>query len=146
MQTFLPYPDFRKSVQCLDYKRLSRQRPEALQILRTLEKMKIEMPKGKIAGWTKHPAVLMWQGYEDALKWYYNEAVSEWVARGFNNTMELIPVDITKVQLPPWIGDEKFHASHRSNLLRKDEIYYSDFDWEESIFLPYVWPSHAQQT
>ena len=33
MQTFLPYPDFVKSAQCLDYRRLGKQRVEAKQIL-----------------------------------------------------------------------------------------------------------------
>lgn len=36
MQTFLPYPDFKKSAQCLDYQRLGKQRLECKQILQTL--------------------------------------------------------------------------------------------------------------
>ena len=32
MQTFLPYQNFIKSAKCLDYKRLGKQRVEALQI------------------------------------------------------------------------------------------------------------------
>ena len=32
MQTFLPYPDFRESLESLDYKRLGKQRVEAWQI------------------------------------------------------------------------------------------------------------------
>ena len=32
MQTFLPYADFQRSAQVLDYKRLGKQRVEALQI------------------------------------------------------------------------------------------------------------------
>ena len=37
MQTFLPFPDFKMSAQVLDYKRLGKQRVEALQILKTLK-------------------------------------------------------------------------------------------------------------
>ena len=37
MQTFLPYEDFTKTAQCLDYKRLGKQRVEAYQILRILK-------------------------------------------------------------------------------------------------------------
>lgn len=33
-----------------------------------------------------------------------------------------------------------FHASHRSNLLRKDPVWYSQFNWTEPNNLPYVWP------
>jgi hypothetical protein len=42
---------------------------------------------------------------------------------------------------PPWLGNESFHASHRSNLLRKDFDYYSQFKWTEPTTLPYIWPS-----
>ena len=37
MQTFLPYPDFKKSASCLDYKRLGKQRVEGLQILNAIQ-------------------------------------------------------------------------------------------------------------
>ena len=32
------------------------------------------------------------------------------------------------------------HASHRSNLLRKDPEHYMQFGWTEPPDLPYVWP------
>ena len=38
------------------------------------------------------------------------------------------------------MGDPAFHASHRSNLLRKDPTYYGAFGWAEDATLPYVWP------
>ena len=38
MQTFLPYPDFKKSAKCLDYKRLGKQRCESWQIYLALTK------------------------------------------------------------------------------------------------------------
>jgi hypothetical protein len=41
---------------------------------------------------------------------------------------------------PPWVGNSTFHASHRSNLLRKDYAYYSKFGWREPVDLPYYWP------
>jgi len=37
MQTFLPFPDFKKSASCLDYKRLGKQRVEGLQILNAIQ-------------------------------------------------------------------------------------------------------------
>ena len=57
MQTFLPYPDLRDSVACLDSKRLGKQRVECLQILNVLE--------GRRTGWQNHPAVKMWAGRSD---------------------------------------------------------------------------------
>lgn len=41
---------------------------------------------------------------------------------------------------PSWIGIEAFHASHRSNLLRKDLKWYRAMGWTEPIDLPYYWP------
>jgi len=130
MQTFLPYANFGKSVQCLDYKRLGKQRVEAMQIINTL-----------VHGsrWANHPAVLMWWGYENALRLYMNKCIHEWIRRGYNNTMQIAEVT-EPVEMPPWFGNEKFHASHRSNLLRKNHEWYGQFGWSETDQLPYVWP------
>lgn len=85
MQTFLPYPDFAESARCLDNRRLGKQRVEAYQILRALERF--DDPQRP--GWRNHPAVLMWRGYEDALRLYMNATITEWTGRGFRNTMAL---------------------------------------------------------
>lgn len=130
MQTFLPYPDVEQSVRCLDYRRLGKQRVEAFQILRTL--------RGHTSGWANHPAVKMWKGFESTLELYMNAAIREWVRRGYRNNMELSKE--STLSLPPWFGDDGFHASHRSNLLRKDPAWYSQFSWAEPDDLPYVWP------
>jgi len=130
MQTFLPYPDFAKSAQCLDMRRLCKQRVEAMQILNTL---------ARGSRWSNHPAVLMWRGYENALRLYMNKCIQEWIRRGYNNTMQFAEV-VDLAEMPPWFGSEKFHASHRSNLIRKDLEWYSQFGWEEPSNLPYVWP------
>ena len=130
MQTFLPYPDFKKSAQSLDYRRLGKQRVECLQILKALE-----LGTG---GWVNHPATKMWRGYEDALRKYMAECITEWISRGYNNTMSIPTVG--SYTNPPWLGDEAFHSSHRSNLLRKDAVYYGKFGWSEPNDLPYVWP------
>jgi len=41
---------------------------------------------------------------------------------------------------PAWLGTDTFHASHRSNLLRKDPDYYGQWGWTEPSDLPYIWP------
>jgi hypothetical protein len=93
------------------------------------------------AGWINHPAAKMWRGYEMALAEYQLIVILEWERRGYNNTMEMLSMDNARIfQNPPWLGDEAFHASHRSNLLRKDPEYYGKFGWTESPDLPYVWP------
>jgi len=85
MQTFLPYSDFEKSVQVLDYKRLGKQRVEAAQILDVLE--------GRKTGWRNHPAVKMWAGYTDALRAYLRACILEWQRRGYKNNMPIPEVD-----------------------------------------------------
>jgi hypothetical protein len=131
MQTFLPYVSFTMSAQCLDRQRLSKQRVEGMQILNTLS--------GKSVGWRHHPAAKMWRGYEDALGQYVNAMIIEWIGRGYKNTMVLYPVGIEYV-VPPWLGDDGFHRSHQSNLLRKDPTYYGQYGWAVDADLPYVWP------
>jgi len=141
MQTFLPYSSFIESVRCLDRQRLGKQRVEALQILNALN--------GKSKGWTNHPATKMWRGYEEALCLYKDLCIQEWMQRGYKNTMSFKKRDALYWQeigaegsflLPPWIGQENFHASHRSNLLRKNPDHYGQFGWDEPHDLPYVWP------
>ena len=44
------------------------------------------------------------------------------------------------IVLPKWMGDETFHASHRSNLLKKDPEFYGKFGWTEATDLDYLWP------
>jgi hypothetical protein len=131
MQTFLPYANFRKSVSVLDRQRLGKQRVEAQQILNALE--------GKTKGWVNHPATRMWCGYEPALMRYMQCAIDEWTARGYNNTMIVTVPSV--VAMPPWMGDERVHASHRSNLIRKDPVHYGSFGWSEGPDVPYHWPT-----
>lgn len=130
MQTFLPYPDFAKSAYCLDDKRLGKQRVECLQIHNALTIG---------GGWQNHPAVRMWRGYECALLLYGAAIVAEWKSRGFKSKLNFI-TPVNPPTMPPWLGNPEFHASHRSNLLRKDFGWYSQFGWDEGPNLPYVWP------
>ena len=131
MQTFLPYPDFRKSAKTLDSKRLGKQRVEAYQILRCLAQPN---------RWRNHPAVKMWAGYEDALKMYMNACIDEWINRGYRNVMDKM-VHPQNPLMPPWLGDCRLHTSHKSNLIRKDpEFYGSKFPGVPDN-MPYYWPS-----
>lgn len=141
MQTFLPLPNFRYSLECLDMRRLSKQRLEAVTIYKVLS-------VGLLSGWAKHPVVSQWKGYTNALADYANIAMDVWIERGYKSSLQKIPlVDGLTDDDPPWLGLPEFHASHRSNLLRKDPAYYGQFGWTEPNDLPYYWPSkHAKQT
>ena len=133
MQTFLPLPSLGKSVQCLDNKRLGKQRVEAYQILKALRG-----DYDDTGAWVNHPATKMWRGFESALEFYKDLCIEEWIRRGFKNTMDWRKDHL--FFLPPWFGREDICASHRSNLLRKDPKFYSQFDWKEPDDMPYVWP------
>lgn len=131
MQTFLPYRCFTLSAQVLDNKRLGKQRIEGVQILNCL--------LGKTNGWQYHPAVQMWRGHENALREYINAVVKEWRSRGFKNNITRFIIR-SKIIYPAWLGEPRFHQSHRSNLLRKDPDHYGQYGWNESSDLPYFWP------
>lgn len=137
MQTFLPYPDFAESARCLDYKRLGKQRVEALQLARSLIQP---------TGWSNHPASVMWRGHLGELIEYGLAICAEWRSRGYQDTVGMSLYEL-KVNIdlypgkPWWIGDAAFHASHRSNLLRKDPAHYGQFGWHEPTTLSYLWPS-----
>lgn len=129
MQTFLPYSNFVDSAAALDYRRLGKQRVECMQLLKAIKNG---------GAWSNHPAAKMWKGYEEALETYMYVCIQEWIKRGYKNTMTANTY--LNCKLPPWLGNPAFHASHRSNLLRKDVIHYSKFGWIESNNLPYIWP------
>jgi len=139
LQTFLPYPSIWRSAQCLDYRRLGKQRVEAKQILNILTGKAKPGKNGKIA-WENHPAVRMWRGYESCLSLYMNIMIQIWKKRGYKNNMEMERIHIFKTKYPWWFGDEEFHASHRANLLRKNYEYYSQFGWTEDPGTGYFWP------
>ena len=110
-------------------------------------------------GWRNHPVARMWRGYEEALGAYAAAVCEEWSRRGFADTCdttirtELAAIGITTVRgqealaavgrVPPWLGDERVHASHRSSLLRKDPAWYGPFFPDAPDDLEYYWPVPA---
>ena len=153
MQTFAPFPDFERTAEVLDDRRLGKQRVEALQIIRALTR--------PTYGWQHHPAVLMWKGHVPALALYATTMCDEWTQRGRQDTCaatirsDLRQAGITRIprtqqraKLPTWWGDEALHRSHRSNLLRKDPTHYRrHFEPDLPDDLEYVWPvRHAKES
>jgi hypothetical protein len=136
VQAFLPYSNFKQSAQCLDRSRLGKQRVEVLQMLKALT--------GETKGWANHSATRMWRGHTNALVLYGLAVCDEWILRGYKDTCyEKIKSYFDHANtkdMPSWLGNEALHASHRSNLLRKDKEFYSQYGWTEPDDLPYVWP------
>ena len=167
MQTFLPYSDFTKSLQALDYRRLGKQRVETWQILNAIDKRKA----GIKAGWINHPATIMWEDHKDALTLYGLIACEIWAQKGYEDNMfgrieehsqqvsyllwrptppwkvkpSLLFDFQSEVTMPPWLGDKDFHNSHKALLLQKKYEYYKQYNWQNDFvpdwkFWSYIWP------
>lgn len=142
MQTFLPYSDLKQSAKVLDRNRLNKQRLEVRLILEELDSAHPD------TRWNNHPCVRMWRGHADYLAVYGIYICEEWRRRGYKDAQleKIITLredgdyKVGPHYIPDWFGDADFHASHRSNLMRKNSDYYGQFGWKEGPGLEYVWP------
>jgi hypothetical protein len=134
MMTFLVHGDFIINAQLLENLRLGKQRIESVQIINAIA-------NGK-GGWKNHPIVKAWKNHVQALKYYTNCIINEWVRRGHKNTIPLYELD-EKFEFPWWASWERLHQSHRAMLLRKNPFYYKDtFEViEEYNNFGYIWPA-----
>jgi hypothetical protein len=166
VQTFLPYPDFYESASVLDRSRLGKQRVEVLQLLNSLHPARLSrgwrnhpariMWEGYEDALAFYGVVVCeeWisRGYADTCREKILCALGhlspEWQSENFSDMIHLLEVSYqaalkgrNSTFLPLWIGWAPFHASHRSNLLRKNPDWYGQFGWTEPEDLPYLWPS-----
>jgi hypothetical protein len=152
MQTFMP-SDFYTTATALDDARLKKQVVEAMQILTVLEKNNPLIP------WAHHPAVLMWTGYERALKYYIDCLLDVCKNRGIN-FKKIKPFGIYhnkiksgEIQMPIWINCYSLQQSHKNALLYKNREHYITFFNKPLDIpavpvngkLPYIWPSKCAQ-
>jgi hypothetical protein len=133
MQTFLPYPAMRDSLDALDNKRLNKQILETYQILNVLS------GQSKSGAWRNHPAVLMWEGAEAELWRYGMTAIKLADMRGIKTENNLANMNaLAKKVGASWGTDEpawrrnpetlkRVNATHKANLYRKDSHYYAEF-------------------
>lgn len=139
VQTFVTQSDSNAMVtailtaESLDPQRLGKQRVETKQILQ--------------GSFPHHPATKMWKGHEQALALYGHVICSEWIKRGFNDSLrpefehayhsfmgqvrEWIgdpenpeSDDLPVIDWPWWFGHPHMVAAHRSKLLRKHPNFY----------------------
>jgi hypothetical protein len=159
--TFL-FSSLQTTCNLLDIKRLNKQKIEAKEIL--------DATLRTSGGWINHPAVHMWRGYSNALKYYFNCIVEACIRRGLNNTMELyeftqdqlnnieyqtiedylengVPNDNQsddKIIMPWWFKWRPLLYSHRCSLLRKNPKYYTKiFSTDcmpDYVDKGYIWP------
>jgi hypothetical protein len=167
MQTFLPYPEFERTAQVLDNKRLGKQRLEALECLYLITDMPLytifpnlnkansvtgkrtPIPNEKTRHYN-HPCRWQWQGYPGYLALYGEAICLEWIDRGFEDNQlprfqELINMlglyrNKGYMERPTWLGDPAYHRSHQASLVSKlPSLYSADFpDVEPDDTL--IWP------
>lgn len=154
MQTFLPYKSTSKSAQCLDKKRVFKQAVECKQILCTIHAKNLpcdwmETKSWKSQKWKNHPAVKEWIPYENFLKDFYNECLSR--SLSLNIKTHLPFLKINHIEKPWFIGNEIYHDSIKSQLLKKNFDFYSKKFTEEEIkkskkYNFYNWPLNETKT
>jgi len=156
MQTFLPYKDYNQCAEILDNKRLNKQILEAYQILKILS------GKSPSGAWRNHPAVLMWKNAEWSLRNYAKVMIKEAKVRGIRTdknesnieALEAVCGQIWGTNKPVWSEAShvnRVNITHRTNLYRKDHIYYAEFymDTKSKHNKPccnkclYYWATHA---
>lgn len=148
MQTFLPLPNYADSARALDNQRLGNQCYRECKTLLS-------------GGWPNHPASKMWAGYGRELAIYGLMCALEMMDRNqagtgcwkpevprrwaeyFKQMRDQLPM----CTVPPWLGDDRVHSTHRSVLLWKKPRWYSQFGWKEKPLgpgedgkFPYHWP------
>lgn len=132
MQVFVPYPDIKKSVQCLDPKRLGNQiYRECLTIVR--------------GGWKHHPVPKMWKNHTHFLCEYALAGLEELSYRGKHypdhyDKFHEIKMRVKDTGPPIWWGDMRVHTSHQANLYHKDPSYYEQF-FGKMPHIPYYYPT-----
>ena len=140
MQTFMPHKSFRESAECLDMKRLGKQRVEVLILLKSM------LGNTPTKGWKNHPAREMWRGHENALALYGMVVCEVWLERGYKDTcwgkINAYYDKSKPTTMPSWFGMTDLHTSHKSNLIRKNPDHYKQLWPDIPDNIPYVWSTN----
>jgi hypothetical protein len=136
VNTFIIADTPQECARLLHHRHLGKQRVEAYQIVNVIEK--------QTKGWSLHPATLMWMHHLDALKYYTNCMIDEWISRGYVNNMKKYKLD-HKPKMPWWFSWKPLQTSHKCSLLRKNEYYRGVLKlekWEKKyVNYGYIWIS-----
>jgi hypothetical protein len=159
MQVFMSEDYFCDSAEVLDTKRLVKQLLEGRQIMTVLA------GESTSKGWSNHPAVNMFRGYEATLYSYLRAIRQEMEDRGYKWEKNWAVIqDIydrnykgMKQPWPYWMKDKdqwnKVVTTHKGRLWEKDPIHYAQYEKEGKTFMNYVccpgkctyyWPTHVE--
>ena len=134
MLTILPHPNFACSAIVLADADLVAQRSDCSIILREL--------RGSGGGWASHPAVTMWRDYDRALQLLSDVCLREWVRRGHPVHPTEVPrnLPLESIAMPPWLGDDLLHSSHRGLLLKRRWGHYAPLEWTDTPVTTALFP------
>jgi hypothetical protein len=142
IQTFLPYTDPWFIANALDKKRLGKQRVDGKQIIDFLEGRfhgddveSVDSILDKVS----HPAVRMWEGHGNFLKFYVNVMITIWIHRGHENVIPFYEID-GPIVIPLWVHDPRLQYSHRANLVRMRPAHFKTIWPNVDPETPYWWP------
>lgn len=143
MITFLPWNSYRECAKSLDNARLRNQVFEAKIIYETIVRESGCREFGKNSGVNSAPMFHMWRGWAPSLLRYTSEMIEECEARRLwidPIWRSFVYLHIENAELPPFMGDERLHKSHRKALVfKKPEWYLPQFKMkgeEHQYFFP----------
>jgi hypothetical protein len=157
MQTFLPYENLIDSLNCLDYRRLGKQRLETREIIGinliklypnkyNTENLSSVINEKRLKNHINHPCVKMWEKHLNILCTYGTLNCYIWIKKGYKdnqlpvfNKLSQLKEVINSKKYPLFLGNENFHSSHRAALLYKNYEFYSKYGWGEKPIINYKW-------
>lgn len=126
----------------LDKQRLNKQKVEAKEIL-DASLIDSNIQQNIRRGWINHPAVKMWKGYSNGLRYYFNKITEECINRGMKNNMQLYEFtenqlnNIHQETIEEYLAQKEYIITERQEQINFDKIILPWwFNWEP------LWLSH----
>jgi len=134
MTIYLPYASLKESATCLHTGLLYIQTNRINSLFREIFFLKNSHRRN----FARTLDSRVWQGYEAILWLYWGVCIDELVEnRGKSSKFYPLPSLLNlELDIPPWLGDDVFHDSHQSRLIRHYESLLASKLWDGSV-LPY---------
>ena len=145
MEIYLPFNDFKKSLDCLEDNQLQKQKQNIKCLVDVIEQLQRQsfLGRGKIA-WGTNPTTIMWENALPFLKLYYNTSLlvshNRGLQNGQNNVFNLYPITFNG-EIPWWFGKENLHLSHQNALVKLNpQVYKAKFSIDVDGSKPLLFP------
>lgn len=152
LNTWLPYDNYAESADILTDRHIFMQLQDCTKLLYWLTEMPLNRRTPSKAQ-LEHPCVIQWRGYVPSLYDYTLEIMMVAYERSsLTNKQEQISemaeninildglVSNMKEETPSWLGNEDYHLSHKSNLIRLSRSAYESIWPDVPDNLELIWP------